>query len=256
MSLLLAVVIAAVAATAPAPVAPSPIEQRFLEGETLDYSLKWLKVTGGTARMTISPAEGEARYRITSVAKSSPGFSRFFKVRDEIETLVERSDFSTVRYVKRLDEDGDKIEETTVIENGTATRTRKKVKKVKVPRPVMDPISVIDYLRTVDLSPGKKYDLNLIADGKLYNVQAIVIREEKVETPLGVFDCVRVEPRMISGGVVRQERLFIWYTKDERRLPVRIRTEVKVGAITATLVGVSSGVGSIDPPVLTDSRAR
>lgn len=261
MSFLLALIIAAAAAAAPSPAVPSPavpsaVEQRFLEGETLDYSLKWLKVTGGTARMTISPVEESSRYRITSVAKSSPGFSRIFKVRDEIETVVERSDFSTVRYVKRLDEDGDKIEETTVIENGTATRTRKKVKKVRVPRPVMDPISVIDYLRTVDLSPGKKYELDLIADGKLYNVHAIVVKREKVETPLGVFDCVRVEPRMVSGGVERQERLFIWYTNDERKLPVRIRTEVKVGAITATLVGIGTGVTSIDPPHLTDMRAK
>ena len=251
MKLLLAAIVAATALGA-----PSPVEQRFLDGETLDYNLTWLKVTGGTARMTISPIEDGSRFRITSVAHSSPGFSRFFKVRDEIETIVARSDFSTLRYVKRLDEDGDKIEETTVIEDGTATRTRKKVKKVHVPRPILDPISVIDYLRTVDLTPGKKYDLVLIADGKVYSVHALVVRREKVETPLGVFECIRVEPRMISGGVERQERLFIWYTSDDRRIPVRIRTEVKVGAITATLRGISNGVTSISPPALTDPRTR
>lgn len=251
MSFILAALIAATTLTT-----PSPVEQRFLEGETLDYDLRWLKVTGGTARMTISPVEDGSRYRVTSVAKSSPAFSRFFKVRDEIETVVDRTDFSTLRYLKRLDEGGDKIEETTVVEDGVATRTRKKVKRVRVPRPVMDPISVIYHLRTVDLSPGKTYDLELIADGKLYTVHAQVMRREKVETPLGVFDCVRVEPRMVSGGVERQERLFIWYTSDERRIPVRIRTEVKVGAITATLRGIGSGVTSIDPPALAESRAR
>jgi Protein of unknown function (DUF3108) len=251
VSLLLAAIIAATTLTT-----PTPVEQRFLEGETLDYTLRWLKVTGGSARMTISPIDNGSRYRITSVAKSSPGFSRFFKVRDEIETIVDRSDFSTVRYVKRLDEDGDKIEETTVIEDGIATRTRKKVKKIPVPRPVMDPISVIDFLRTNDLSVGKSYDLELIADGKRYTVHARVVRREKVETPLGVFDCVRVEPRMVSGGVEREEKLFIWYTNDERKIPVRIRTEVKVGAITATLRAVSSGVSSIDPPTLNETKGR
>lgn len=251
MSFLLVAVFAATTLAA-----PSAVEQRFLEGETLDYSLRWLKVTGGTARMTISPIDDGARYRITSVAKSSPGFSRFFKVRDEIETIVDRSDFSTIRYVKRLDEGGDKIEETTVIEDGIATRTRKKIKKVPVPRPVMDPISVIDYLRLVDLSVGKSYELELIADGKRYTVHAQVVKREKVETPLGVFDCVRVEPRMVSGGVERQEKLFIWYTNDERKIPVRIRTEVKIGAITATLRAISGGVTSIEPPEQTTNRGR
>lgn len=260
MSFLLAAVLAAVTAAAQtAPAAsppPSPVEQKFVEGETLDFTLKWLKVTGGSARMTVAGTEQGTRYRITSVATSSPGFSRFFKVRDEIETIVDRKDFSTLRYVKRLDEDGDKIEETTVIEDGVATRTRKKVRKVSVPRPVMDPISVIYYLRTLELAPGKTYELELIADGKPYTVHARAIRREKVETPLGVFDCIRVEPHMVSGGVEREERLFIWYTDDERKLPVRIRTEIKVGAITATLRGVRSGVASIDPPPLIETGKR
>lgn len=252
MNLILAVIIAATTLLTPA-----PIEQKFSEGETLDYDLKWLKVTGGTARMTIAPhADAAEHFRITSVAQSSAGFSRFFKVRDEIETTVARDDFSTVRYVKRLDEAGDKIEEVTVIEDGIATRTRKKVKKVRVPRPVMDPISVIYHLRRLDLSPGKLYDLELISDGKRYTVHAQVMRREKVETPMGVFDCVRVEPKMVSGGVERQERLFIWYTDDERKLPVRIRTEIKVGAITATLKNVASGVTSTDPPLLVEPRGR
>jgi hypothetical protein len=250
VSFLLAAVLAATTL-----VTPAPLTQTYTAGETLDYNLKWLKVTGGTARMTITTAGPESEhFKITSVARSSPSFSRFFKVRDEIETTVAREDFSTVRYVKRLDEDGDRIEETTTIEDGVATRVRKKTKSVKVPRPIMDPISVIYHLRSLDLSVGRVHDLELIADGKLYTVHAKVVRKEKVETPIGVFDCVRVEPQMISGGHERQERLFIWYTNDERRLPVRIRTEIKVGAITATLRGVASGVTSTDPPVLTESR--
>jgi hypothetical protein len=223
------------------------VEQAFTKGETLDYNLTWLKVTGATARMTILP-HADDRYRITSIARSTPRFSRFFKVRDEIETHVARDDFSTLRYVKRLDEAGDKIEEVTTIDEGIATRTRKKARKLPVPHPVFDPISVIYYLRTLDLSPGKSHELTIIADGKVYTVHARVVRREILQTPAGKFSTVMVEPMMMSGGVARSERLFIWYSDDERRLPVRIRTEVKVGAITATLRAVQSGVTSIEPP--------
>lgn len=247
MNFALAAVLAAVLLPA------SALPQTFKEGETLDYNLTWLKVTGGTARMTLS-ANGSETFKITSVARSSPSFSRFFKVRDEIETTVSREDFSTLRYVKRLDEDGDKIEEVTVIADGVATRTRRKVKKTRVPRPVFDPISVIYLLRTRDLTPGKVHDFELIADGKLYEVHARAVRREKVRTPAGTFSCIRVEPRMVSGGVEREERLYIWYTDDERRLPVRIRTEIKVGAITATLRGFASGASSPEPPALVETR--
>lgn len=232
--------------------APGPgseaVDQAYMSGETLDYNLGWMRITGGVARMTIGPMEGDPpRYRITSLAKSTPGFSRIFKVRDEIETHVRRSDFATLRYVKRLDEKGDRIEEVTVVEDGVATRTRKKVKKVKVPEPVFDPISVIYHFRRFDLAPGRTYDLTLIADGKVYEVHARVVRREKVETPAGTFQALLVEPSMKSGGREREEKLYIWYSDDERRLPVRIRSHIAVGSITANLTRVTGAVLPAEP---------
>lgn len=230
--------------------APHPVDRAFAEGETLDYSLTWLRITGGSARITIGPDPLDAtRYRITSVAKSNPSFARIFKVRDEIETIVDRSDFSTLRYAKRLDEKGDRIEEVTTIADGVATRTRKKVKKVQVPRPIFDPISVIQHFRRFDLTPGRTFDLTLISDGKIYHVVARVVRREVVRTPAGRFSTVLVEPRMTSGGVEREEKLFIWYSDDARRLPVRIRTQIPVGSITASLRSVRPGVETADPPI-------
>ena len=243
MSLLHAVLFAA------AFVISSPVVPTFNQGETLDYTVAWLRITGGSARMTIAPLDN-ARYRVTSVAKSSSGFSRVFRVHDQIETIVAKSDFSTLKYTKRLDEEGDTMLEVTTVEDGVATRVRKKIKKVAVPRPVYDPISVIYVLRTMDLAVGKTFDFTLVADGKLYNVHARVIRRETITTPAGKFNTLVVEPRMESGGVEREEKLHIWYTEDARHVPVRIRTDVKFGAVTANLRAVAGGVTSIDPPVL------
>jgi hypothetical protein len=55
---------------------------------------------------------------------------------------------------------------------------------------------------------------------------------------------------MLNSGRPREEKLHIWYSEDERRLPVRIRTEVAFGSVTATLKSVTSGVTKIDPPPL------
>lgn len=243
MSFLLAAIAAATF------VASSPVTQSFADGETLDYTLTWLRITGGTARMTIAPLD-DTRYRITSVGKSSAGFSRIYRVHDQIECIIDRADFSTLRYTKRIDERDEQKVEVTTVEDGIATRVRRKVLKVAVPRPVYDPISVIHVLRTVDLSPGKTHDMTLIADGKVYNVHARVMRRETIQTPAGKFNTVVVTPLMESGGVEREEKLSIWYSDDARRIPVRIRTDVKFGSITATLRGISAGVKSSQPPML------
>ena len=246
---ILAAVLAAALSTAPAAAPTSVIDRTFAQGETLDYDLVWLKMTAGTGRMTISSA-GDHAWRITSVARSSPGFSRIYRVDDSIETTVARGDFSTQRYVKRIDHRGSEKNEITTVEDGVAIRTRvekNKTERTKVPRPVLDPVSVIYRLRQVDLTPGKSHKLTLIADGKLYTVDARVTGRETIETPAGKFASVRVEPEMVSGGTVRNERMTIWYSDDERKIPVRIRTEVKFGAITATLRAVSGGVGAIEP---------
>ncbi|MEO6487306.1 MAG: DUF3108 domain-containing protein, partial [Thermoanaerobaculia bacterium] len=96
-------------------VASGQVREIFDAGETLDFNLSWTRVSGGAARMTISPIPND-RYRLTSVAKSGAFFSRIFKVRDEIESIVDRSDFSTLQYHKILDERGKKKDELTVID--------------------------------------------------------------------------------------------------------------------------------------------
>lgn len=232
--------------------APAPVQQAFKNGETLDYHLSYLRLIGGTARMTVGPdADDASRLRITSVGQSNPWF-RLFKVRDEIVTNVNRDTFTTLHFRKKLDERGRKKDEVTNVANGVAPRvtTSGKSKETKVPNPVYDPISLIYLFRTLDLSVGRQHEMQVLADGKLYKLNARVTGRETIATDAGTFRCVILEPTMYAvANDARDARLRIWYSEDERRLPVRIRFDVNFGTITATLKGIIAGVGSIDPPV-------
>ena len=219
----------------------------FEHGETLDYDLVWLKLTGGSARMTIQPQQADpSNYRITSMARTSSTFSRIYKVRDEIETVVARSNFTTLRYHKSLQEGSSRKDETTTYANGIATR---KGKTYAVPTPVFDPLSLVYYLRTQDLTPGRTVNVTVFADKKTYDVAAHVTKRQSIDTPAGNFAAIVVEPDMEAGGLYRDEqsKLTIWYSDDERHLPLRIRSDVKIGTITMTLRRVTAGVTSIAP---------
>jgi hypothetical protein len=242
-------------ALAAAPIAAqSVVEKTFAAGETLDYSVTWLGLTGATARMTIAPAAGGG-FRLTSIAASTSGFARVYKVRDEIESIVS-SRFSTVEYRKHLDERGRIKDDHTKIDEGRliATRTRpgRKTQEIRVTSPLFDPLSLVYHLRKLDLSPGKVHHFTVFADGKVYTLVATVVKRETLQTPAGKFRCVTVEPKMQGGGLYGDDdddsSLLISYSDDEFRIPVRIRSEVKVGTITATLKTIRSGVNGVEPP--------
>ncbi len=224
------------------------LREVYAAGETLDYDLSWSSVSGGAARMTIAAIDAN-RLRITSVAKSGSFFSRFFKVRDEIESIVGSDDFSTLQYHKMLQEGSRRKDELTVVDERHHVAIRKG-KSVAVPDPVFDPISLMYYVRTLDLTPGKTHEFTIVADGKIYKVTAVVGDRETIGTPAGTFKTIVVEPQMeSSAGVFKdeQKRLLIWYTDDARHIPVRIRSDVKIGSITVSLRGMKAGVGEIEP---------
>jgi hypothetical protein len=241
-------------ALAAAPIAAqSVVEKTFAAGETLDYNVTWLGFTGATARMTIAPAAGGG-LRMTSIAASTSGFARVYKVRDEIESIV-NARFSTVDYRKHLDERGRIKDDRTKVDEGrmVATRTRpgKKTQEIRVMSPVFDPLSLVYHLRRLDLSPGKVHRFTVLADGKVYTLVATVLKRETLQTPAGKFRCVTVEPKMQGTGLYGDDdesSLLISYSDDEFHIPVRIRSEVKVGTITATLRTIRSGVSGVEPP--------
>jgi hypothetical protein len=230
------------------------LDPLFSGGETLDYSLSWLYLPGGAMRMTIGPdPTNPFRYRVTSIAASGSGFALIFKVRDEIVSLVARDDFTTERYEKHLNERGKKKDDVTTIDptHRIATRVRpgKKDQVFPVTRPIFDPLSLVYHLRTLSLQPGTMPRFPVFSDGKVYTLEARVTKRETVGTPLGSFKTVVVEPTMQGGGLFSDDpgSLTIWYSDDERHLPVQIRTDLKVGSIIATLKGVRAGVNGIEP---------
>ncbi len=210
------------------------LDRVFKDGERIEYSLSWLGIVGGSAVMTVDPSDDVIR--ITSVAKSQGALGRMYPVRDEIRSLITRNDFSTLRFEKTLNERGRSKHELTELDPRSG-KGRRKGKEFSYRAPVLDPLSSIYYIRTLDLTPGKTHTMRILADGKDYEIEAIVHGREPVVIEGVRFDTWKVEPKMSKGGIFRDEsnRLLIWFTADARRVPVRIRSELEFGSITATL---------------------
>ena len=60
---------------------------------------------------------------------------------------------------------------------------------------------------------------------------------EEIKTSLGTFKTIRVQPTADAGVVKNRGNIWIWYTDDDRHLPVQMRARLFWGTITFRLTG-------------------
>ena len=218
----------------------------FSVGEELIFEVRWMGLLAGYASMAVrgqTRRGGRDVYHIRSQAESSRFFSVFYYVRDLGETFmdVER----LYPWYFHLDQqEGSRIAQRTVIFDQTRgiavyTKGQEAPKEVEVPLGVQDSLSSFYLLRTLPLQVGEPASMKTFANGRTYDVEIHVLRREKVEAYRGPVETLVVRPVMTFQEILRQKgEVLIWLTDDARRMPVRMRTAIKVGAIEATLVDV------------------
>jgi hypothetical protein len=78
-------------------------------------------------------------------------------------------------------------------------------------------------------------------------VRATVVKREKIEIAGKPYDAFEVVPdmeRLERDKVIKKSdtpELRIWFTADARKIPVKIRSKVKVGYFVFELVGANLG---------------
>jgi hypothetical protein len=217
-------------------------------GEELVFEVRWMGLLAGNARMAVSgqmARDGHNVYHIRTLAETSPIFSVFYTVRDMGETFIDVRELFPWYF--HLDQrEGSHVNRRTVAfdqRRGVAvyTRNQNTPEEVKVPFGVQDSISSFYALRTMSLRVGQSIHMKTFSNGRTYDVEVQILRREQVDTSWGPVDALVVRPLMRFEDVLRQKgEVLIWLTDDERRLPVRMKTAIKVGSIEATLVDVKT----------------
>jgi hypothetical protein len=215
-------------------------------GEELLFEVRWMGILAGNASLAVSGQVnkgGHEVYHIRSLAESSPFFSLFYNVRDMGETFIDRD--GLFPWYFRLDQrEGSRSSQRTVIFDqqrriAIYTKNQHSPQEIKVPAGVHDSLSSFYVLRTLPLRVGQAIHLNTFSNGKTYDVEVRVLRQEKLDTHWGPVDTLVVQPLMRYEEILRQKGdVLIWVTDDERRLPIRMKTAIKVGSIEATLIDV------------------
>lgn len=212
------------------------------KAERLLFELSWFKLKVGTATMEASEEyiEGKQGYHISAITASNSFVDTFFKVRDRVDSFIYADNLSSYRYKVHQEEGSFRRDKEISFDYSKGIATYVKDQKTSVhsiPSSVQDAFSALYYLRTKKITVGKTETINVFEDKKLWQVEVQVLGKEKIQTPAGVFDTIMVKPILKFEGIFqRKGDVYIWLTDDNRRMPVRMRSKIKIGSISADLV--------------------
>ena len=219
------------------------------QAEELDFVLRWGVVTAGRATLTVKGIEtlGQRKaYHVSSFARSTGLVDTFYTVQDHSDSWLDTQSLTTLRYEKYVREGGYRIQENSdfdqpcrrFIQNSYRfDKQRSETRQGRLPPFAMDVFGSLYYLRTVPLELGQTYTFDVLSGDKLWPMVVQVKKRETVKVAAGKFDCWLLEPHLRAPGifVAKGKKVEVWLTADERRMPVRMRSEVAIGHVAAEL---------------------
>lgn len=216
--------------------------------ERLVFDISWGGIKAGTAVQEVN--RNGASVTITSVARSASWLSVFYKVDDRIEAVMNkgagqflfglprsyRENIHEGRTRHHKDVSFDHVKRRAVIDN----LLDKSQTTLDITNVTYDSLSCFYYARLQKMEPGTSFFMDIFDGKKLHSTEVKVLRREVLETGLGSFKTIVIMPILKTKGIFSKTGdLYIWLTDDERRIPLKMSSKIRIGSITASLVGGS-----------------
>ena len=227
------------------------VKKPWMKGERLEYELCWGFITAGYATLEVKPRK-DGKTEFLSFATANKTVNKFYPVHDTVYTLVRNKGLMTDVFRKSLHEGS--------FHNKSLIRFDREAKKAVLSDTVFkDPVkhkvkrsadtsvtidgmehsimSAFYLVRTMPLTVGDTSRFSAVSGKKRYELKVLVHGRETIETDLGTFKTVKVEPVLDGDGIFNSKgRIFIWMTDDDKRLPVLMQCEIALGSIKAKLI--------------------
>jgi hypothetical protein len=234
-----------------------PVKDPFRIGEKVTLEASYFGVTAGDLSLEVAPSvqvNGRKAYHFKGKAESTSVFAMFYAVEDWMETFVDYERMLPFNYRLSVKE-SKQIRETRSYFDWDQLKgyywdkritQEKGVEEKKIEWPIQpwaqNIFSAAYYLRTFQLTPGKKIAFRIGHEGKNILVTGTVVRREVLETRIGSMKTVVVSPRIEIDGIFKPVgEILFWMTDDERKFIVRIESKIKIGKIIAELKKLQKG---------------
>ena len=226
---------------------PLPVPRtgfNFPQKQTLTYTVDWRVFSAGTAVLHFE-AQGD-RERLTADANTIGAINLLFHASDHFQSSFDRAKGCTYEFDKQTVEGRRQVNSTlrldysqskSILDEKNLVTGQAKHVESPIPGCMTDLLTGVFYASSQPMEIGQNFVLPVV--DAMHNVPVTMKIEahEVVKTPLGTFKTVRVQPTADAGVVKNRGNIWIWYTDDERHLPVQMRARLFWGTITFRLIG-------------------
>ena len=238
---------AASAQTAPATVpfpAPNPAYS-FPAHETLTYAVDWRVFPAGTAVFHLQQ-QGDEEH-INASADTLGAINLIYRVSDRYQSSFNRTTGCSAGFAKQIQEGRrqvntdlvfDYAQHKALLNEKNIVKGTSKHQEGEVGSCVTDLLSAIFYPASQTLTPGQSFRIPVGDATRTVVVTMKIEDRETVKTPLGTYQTIRVQPTAEAGMVKARGDIWIWYTDDERHIPVQMRARFFWGTITFRLTAM------------------
>jgi hypothetical protein len=225
----------------------------FGPGEQTTYEVSYLGLVAGTAQLTVGwkmQQFGREVWPLVCVGETGQ-MGNIWRIRDRFVSYWDPQVRQSVGADFFVDENKHRRRERYQydfdLRQAIVTKQREGQQpyelRYDIPPGTMDLAAAGFGLRNVPLEPGAVVEVPIFTGVKLYTMQATVAGREQLETRLGTFDVFRVTVNGdFSGNMATKGLMTVFYTADERRLPVRAEAEFLFGKVRLDAVKYLPGM--------------
>jgi len=212
--------------------------------QTLTYQVDWRVFPAGTATIRFE-ASGD-RERLLASADTLGAINMLFHVSDHFQSTFDRQKGCTYQFDKQTVEGRRQNSSTlkldyaagkSVLDERNQVNGQTKHLEAPIQGCLTDLLAGVFYASSQPIEVGHSFVLPVVDAQRTVMVTMKAEGREEIKTPAGTFHTIRVQPFADAGVVKNRGAIWIWYTDDERHLPVQMRARLFWGTITFRLTG-------------------
>ena len=215
----------------------------FFAGETLTYQVRYGILAGGTTTILLTDEvyDNNQVFHAKAIAQSTGIANIIYGVKDSYESWFDKVTTMPFKQVRDIREGSYTLHNEVTYNRTNNTVNSKLSGRHTVPENIFDLCSVFYYIRRVDFSKLNEGDVvfvNMFFGDEVFPAHLRYLGKETIRCKNGKTRCIKISPLVEVGRMFKnQDDLTIWYTDDNKCLPVLVRMEIRIaGAVHLKLI--------------------